>query len=214
MTFNSVKEVIDKTDLKDIFTFVDKGLWFTHPSKDEFVDGKGTAALGVKSFTETITVPPEIYRKPQQLEQYKSNMYFRLAKKLLDELFTPSSTSSDGIISITSVAGVKYTEPDPVKAYDLVKGASYVNGGYYFNNAHAVVSEYSSKTQNLLFDRFFNADSSKTLAFGIADGAYYMWLSDVEEEEHFEMSKNEHKITATIFAQGYPSLAPVVVEKE
>ncbi|MFD2821575.1 hypothetical protein [Paraglaciecola chathamensis] len=212
MVFKSVKEVIESTDLNAVFSFVNRGLWFTPLTEDEDGTPNKPEALGVKTFTKTIKVPAEIYRKPDQLEQYKSNLYFGLAKQLIDALFSETSTAESGIISIPSVAGVKNVSADPLEAHDLVLRASYINGGIYFNSAHAATAGLSTKTHGTVFNKFVNIDSSQILAFGIADGSYSLWLQE-DIEEHFEISENQHYFTATIFVQGKPTLAPAVVNK-
>lgn len=213
MVFKSVKEVIESTDLNAVFSFVSRGLWYTPLTEDEYDGAKSKPeALGVASFSKTIQVPPEIYRKKDQLEQYKSNLYFYLAKQLLDEIFKAKTTPESGIVSIPTVAGTNDVEANPLKAYDLIKRASYVNGGIYFNAAHAATVDFSTVAGGKVFPRWFNADSSEVLAFGIVDGSFNLWL-DESEEEQFILKDNKHYITATVFAQGLPTLAPSLVKK-
>ena len=213
MVFKSVKEVIASTDLNAVFSFVNRGLWFTPLTEDEDGTPNKPEALGVASFTKTIKVPAEIYRKPDQLEQYKSNLYFALAKQVIDALFKATSTAESGIISIPSVAGTSDVSADPLEAHDLVLRASYINGGIYFNSAHAATAQLSTKTYGTVFNKFVNLDSSNVLAFGIADGSYSIWLQE-DIEERFEMNENQHYFTASVFVQGKPTLAPAVVTKD
>lgn len=210
MAFKSVNQVLENTDLMPLFSFVEKGMWFTPLNEDGSDSGESPTALGVKAFEETISIPAEVFRKRDQLEQYKSNLYFRLAKQFIDALF--SDKKSNDLISIPSAAVLSEVQADPLKAYDLIKRSSYVNGGIYFNAAHASTVDFSPAAGGKIFPSWFNADSSDVLAFGAAIGSYNLWMSDVEIEEDFEMSTNKRKLTARFFVQGYPSLGSEVVK--
>lgn len=209
MTYSTVKEVITAAGLDPLLTYTDNGMQFTPV---DAIEWKGHSdkptPLTIAAFEETIQIPPSVYQNPGQIEIYKSNLLFTIASKIINSLFveTAGVSTSAVVPMIPNAVASEKTVTTAAGAMNALLSVGLVDSFKAFNGNVAEALDYAGTTYGTVFDNVLQIAAPKLVALEATKGAYMLYLSDVDFEIDKQLKNNKIFITATVLAQGMPTM--------